>query len=398
MVRTGTKDTARARELAGTLCVELSRGYEHITLGLECIITKLLILSKKKYAHMDDHRNITTKGLEMVRRDWCNLSRCTSRFVLDRRFLESGPERAIPLIIDELRRIALMIVRNNGEPVGLAPEGGQAEITVADLVVFRAITKPLDEYTRQAVHVSVGRWMVRNGFVVNARDTIPFVMVNSKSKDFDQKARHPSQVERVADVDMDWYIESQIIPPIVKLCQQFLGPKEEEIQAALRITGGPTCASTVEDEKLYFACPGCRTAFLVCKTATLTCRKCKMVMNWRNVANQILVRFRALLSKWTRDNDLVCTVCGFRTDQFRMSESVHRFGKGEICKRHLRIETQSADIYKSMRSLSIRVDEMRKKAPAAFGQFMGDYMTDMLSMHELNSIRFTTLLSVSSQE
>jgi DNA polymerase alpha subunit A len=87
-------------------------------------------------------RNVT--GLDMIRRDWCELTRCISDFVLDVFFHEPNHELALKKIATELKRLAGM-VRNNGLPSEPVPPGLKAELRVDDFIIRKAISKPPDE-------------------------------------------------------------------------------------------------------------------------------------------------------------------------------------------------------------------------------------------------------------
>lgn len=84
MVRTGTRDVAVVRKLAGQLKRAVNERYRLLEIELDGMFERLLLLKKKKYAAlvMEESppgsgqivRRLEMKGLDMVRRDWCQLS------------------------------------------------------------------------------------------------------------------------------------------------------------------------------------------------------------------------------------------------------------------------------------------------------------------------------------
>ncbi len=83
MVNTRTSDIAEARQLGAKIKKAVNERYRLLEIELDGIFQKLLLLKKKKYAALvveeetSDGQLVTkleTKGLDLVRRDWCPLS------------------------------------------------------------------------------------------------------------------------------------------------------------------------------------------------------------------------------------------------------------------------------------------------------------------------------------
>ena len=104
-------------------------------------VTRRLLLKKKKYAALvvnEDPRtgavslHKETKGLDMVRRDWCPLSKRTGARVLD--FLLSGDQADV--VVANVHKVL--------EDVG--KEAREGRVSVADYVVTRGLNKPVEKY------------------------------------------------------------------------------------------------------------------------------------------------------------------------------------------------------------------------------------------------------------
>ena len=104
-------------------------------------VARRLLLKKKKYAALvvnEDPRtgavslHKETKGLDMVRRDWCPLSKRTGARVLD--FLLSGDQADV--VVANVHKVL--------EDVG--KEAREGRVTVADYVVTRGLNKPVEKY------------------------------------------------------------------------------------------------------------------------------------------------------------------------------------------------------------------------------------------------------------
>ena len=104
-------------------------------------LARRLLLKKKKYAALvvnEDPRtgqvslHKETKGLDMVRRDWCPLSKRTGARVLD--FLLSGDQADV--VVANVHKVL--------EDVG--KEAREGRVSVADYVVTRGLNKPVEKY------------------------------------------------------------------------------------------------------------------------------------------------------------------------------------------------------------------------------------------------------------
>lgn len=99
MINTGTHSLKESIEMGKKLKAEVNMLYKCLEIEIDGVFKSLLLLKKKKYAALkvDDFngegRIITkeVKGLDMVRRDWCHLSKRIGTKVLDE--ILSGKDR-----------------------------------------------------------------------------------------------------------------------------------------------------------------------------------------------------------------------------------------------------------------------------------------------------------------
>jgi DNA polymerase elongation subunit (family B) len=119
MVYSGTDDLKEARKMADVLKREVNKHYKCMEIDIDGVMGSMLLLKKKKYAALlVEEKNgelVTTretKGLDLVRRDWCTLSRTVGSDVLD--FILSGMEREelVSKILEYLRDVAAKVPPN----------------------------------------------------------------------------------------------------------------------------------------------------------------------------------------------------------------------------------------------------------------------------------------------
>ena len=90
MIHSGTDNLAEARKMAEGLKREVNKHYRCMEIDIDGVMKSMLLLKKKKYAALmveeakDGTLSTTreTKGLDLVRRDWCTLSRSAGSQVL----------------------------------------------------------------------------------------------------------------------------------------------------------------------------------------------------------------------------------------------------------------------------------------------------------------------------
>jgi len=86
MVNTNSEDLETVKSIAATIKKLVNSKYRLLELEMDGAFKRLLLLTKKKYAALVVHEKgadietqVETKGLDVVRRDWCGLSHDVSR-------------------------------------------------------------------------------------------------------------------------------------------------------------------------------------------------------------------------------------------------------------------------------------------------------------------------------
>lgn len=203
MVNSGSTNIDDVFVLAKQLQEAIKKGLHFLEMGLDGIFRKMLLVSKKKYAALVyDPKSKTVKlekkGLDMVRRDWCDLTKCISEFILNQFMSDIDKEIAISRILKELENVRDML-SNNGNPKEDAHpefESSILSITKEMLIIRKALTKPLESYSNQNehAHVAVAKWMKENGHSVLLNSTIPYIVSSSNGKTLAVKVRHPDLI------------------------------------------------------------------------------------------------------------------------------------------------------------------------------------------------------------
>jgi DNA polymerase I len=184
-------------------------------LEFESFSRRSIFIAKKRYAvwvfepGADGWSDsIKVKGMETIRRDWCELTSKTLNHVLELVLKEGRVEEAVKYVRE---------VINNVRNIDIAAEPS----AINDLVLTRKYTKNTESYCNKQPHVTVVEKMrTRSKFVPSVGDRIPF-LITAGSGLFVERAEDPEYVkENNIALDVDYYIRKQILPPIVRILRE----------------------------------------------------------------------------------------------------------------------------------------------------------------------------------
>jgi DNA polymerase I len=220
----GAKPSLLEAELVGKKIAKTvtSRLPPPMELVFEAFARRGLFLVKKRYAlwvfeKVSDvwRDRIKVRGMETVRRDWCELTSKTLNRCLELVLQEGKVDEAVELarsVIDRLMRLDLQ----------KDPE------ILEDLILTRRYTKSASSYKNKQPHVQLAEKMrARGGPVPSVGDRVPFVILRGKGL-FVDRAEDPSYaLENDLKIDTDYYIEKQILPPLLRLLSVFGVSREQ---------------------------------------------------------------------------------------------------------------------------------------------------------------------------
>ncbi len=157
--------------------------------------------AKKRYIGLtiDGHTDIV--GFEAVRGDWAEIAK-EIQFEIAKRVLEEGKTSTV-----------VEYVRN------FIKKLREGEVPLEKLVIWKTLTKNIDEYEVEAPHVRAARKYIEAGIKVSKGDKIGYVIVKGSGKISDRAM--PYFMVKKEDVDVDYYIDHQIIPAALRILEYF---------------------------------------------------------------------------------------------------------------------------------------------------------------------------------
>ncbi len=221
MVKTDTTDIDRAYEIGGELEEHINEALDNIVkMKIECVFKTLIILTKKRYAGWSFEKTrdgvveekITMKGIETVRRDWCDLVSETMFRVLEIILKEQNPKKAF----DYVRGVHTKLQNN--------------DVPIEKLVISKSVTKPIDSYKGIQPHIELVKKMKRRSpnDAPGVGDRVGYVITQGLQL-LSNRAENPDYIkEHKLKIDSNYYIENQLIPPLERVFES-MGIQKSEL-------------------------------------------------------------------------------------------------------------------------------------------------------------------------
>ncbi|KAM4533563.1 DNA polymerase alpha catalytic subunit isoform 2-T2 [Odontesthes bonariensis] len=366
MINTNSRCLEEVYKLGNKIKAEVNKLYKLLEIDIDGVFKSLLLLKKKKYAalvveqHGEGRYTVKQelKGLDIVRRDWCDLAKECGNYVIGQ------------ILSDQSRDVIVENIQKHLVEVGEKVTGG--DIPLNQYEIHKALTKDPQDYPdkKSLPHVHVALWInSQGGRRVKAGDTVSYLICKDGSTlAASQRAYALEQLQKQEGLSLDtqYYLAQQIHPVVSRICdpiegidsvliatwlgldptqfrsqQQYL--REEEADGML---GAPLQLSDEERykdcERFTFTCPQCgtdniydsvfegagdklepslrRCCHVPCESRPLDCVV--------NISNKLLLDIRRHIKKYY-SGWLVCEdqACQNRTRRLPIAFSRH----GPIC-------------------------------------------------------------------
>jgi DNA polymerase I len=92
-------------------------------------------------------------------------------------------------------------------------------IDINKFIIWKTISKPLSEYEVEAPHITAAKQLIRMGYSIDIGDKIGYIIVKGSGK-ISERARPYIAVD-IKDIDIDYYIEHQILPSVIRILSYF---------------------------------------------------------------------------------------------------------------------------------------------------------------------------------
>lgn len=187
-------------------------------LGLEIKPDKVYVRiffteAKKRYAGLLPDGRLDVVGLEVVRGDWANIAK-------------TAQERVLEIVLKEQSLVkAADFVRH------LVVELRQRRVSFRDLIIWKTLTKPVDEYQVKASHVEAAKMLKEKGWELAVGDKVGYVVVVGSGRLYERVK--PYKYASYDEVDLEYYVAKQIVPAAARILESFGINEEQLLQSAM---------------------------------------------------------------------------------------------------------------------------------------------------------------------
>jgi DNA polymerase I len=164
--------------------------------------------AKKRYAGLRLDGTLDIVGLEVIRGDWAEVAKKVQEHVLEIILKEQSPKKAIDYVrtvVEELR---------------------QRKVPLHDLIIWKTLTKPPEQYAIRAPHVEAAKMLKEKGWRLTGGDKVGFVILSGKGRFYSRVK--PYVFVKYDEVDVDYYVTNQVVPSAARILG-FFGVTEKEL-------------------------------------------------------------------------------------------------------------------------------------------------------------------------
>uniref|UniRef100_A0A4W5LBD5 DNA polymerase n=1 Tax=Hucho hucho TaxID=62062 RepID=A0A4W5LBD5_9TELE len=228
MINTNSSSLEEVYKLGNKVKAEVNKLYKLLEIDIDGVFKSLLLLKKKKYAalvveSLGDGRYSTKqelKGLDIVRRDWCDLAKECGNYVIGQILSDQNRD----VIVENIQRHLVEL----GEKVanGTIPLN---QYEIHKVFCINALTKDPQDYPdkKSLPHVHVALWInSQSGRRVKAGDTVSYIICQDGSTlAASQRAYALEQLQKQAGLSLDtqYYLAQQVHPVVGRICEPIEG-------------------------------------------------------------------------------------------------------------------------------------------------------------------------------
>ncbi|WP_297503790.1 DNA polymerase domain-containing protein [Thermococcus sp.] len=176
-------------------------------------------VTKKKYAVIDEEGKITTRGLEIVRRDWSEIAKETQARVLEAILRHGDVEEAVRIVKEVTEKLS------------------KYEVPPEKLVIHEQITRDLRDYKATGPHVAIAKRLAAKGVKIRPGTVISYIVLKGSGRIGDKAIPFDEFDPTKHRYDADYYIENQVLPAVERILKAFSYRKEDLRYQKMRQVG-----------------------------------------------------------------------------------------------------------------------------------------------------------------
>ncbi|WP_457742082.1 DNA polymerase [Thermococcus sp.] len=182
-----------------------------LELEYEGFYVRGFFVTKKKYALIDEEGKITTRGLEIVRRDWSEIAKETQARVLEAILKHGDVEEAVRIVKEVTEKLS------------------KYEVPPEKLVIHEQITRDLKDYKATGPHVAVAKRLAARGVKIRPGTVISYIVLKGSGRIGDRAIPADEFDPAKHKYDAEYYIENQVLPAVERILKAF-GYRKEDLR------------------------------------------------------------------------------------------------------------------------------------------------------------------------
>lgn len=431
MINANVDNVADAIKVGNEFKKMVNERYRLLEIDIDNIFRRILLQAKKKYAAINlvekegkYVEKMEVKGLDMRRREYCQLSKDISSRILNEILSGDDVEVSIGRIHEYLREISAKM--------------REQALPTSKYIIFTQLGKAPREYPNadSMPQVQVALRALARGKTVRKGDVVSYIITGdpSSSEPAPKRAYAPPDVTKAdsgLSPDVEWYMGKQIFPPVERLCANIGGTSPAQLADNLGLdikryvshTASDPASNDMEihplesqipDEVRFAECARLSLRCRACKASTVfggllatpelvsnegvACGECGAVMSTLSVVAQVEHAVRRETTRYY-EGWLVCddSSCGARTRQMSVygTRCLGPRGLARDCLGKMRYEYGEKAIYNQLLYFASLWDVDKAKDVAGERSEVGAELRDRItSAAEYNRNRFATVKGV----
>jgi len=173
--------------------------------------------AKKRYAGLLTDGRIDIVGFEAVRGDWTELAKEVQENITSILLKEKNVDKAVEYVKTVIANLT------------------QNKIPVEKLIIWKTLTKKIEEYDVESPHVSAARKLEKKGLKIDVGDKVGFVIVRGAGR-ISERAEPFNLAKDPRLIDVNYYIEHQVVPAALRILEYF-GITENDLRKITSTAG-----------------------------------------------------------------------------------------------------------------------------------------------------------------
>ncbi|EKE41203.1 hypothetical protein ENUP19_0047G0235 [Entamoeba nuttalli] len=199
------------KTFGNNLCAQINKSYKSLEIEIDAIFEKLLLLRKKRYAATmildGGKKKKELKGLDVVRREWCPLSKEIGYYCIDLILSDPG--------LVKMQQTLEIYFKNMAEKLR------SGKVDIHQLVITKGLNKDPQSYPQKIDHVAAA---LKSSKHYKAGDQVKYLIEKGdNTKSSSDRSIPLDVVEKLEkfEPDYEYYLDTQIYAPVSRLFEVF---------------------------------------------------------------------------------------------------------------------------------------------------------------------------------